>query len=607
MRQKKYPQSIYLFLCYGSLVLVLLLGFYAYFYYNYESNARQQASDKTENMGVSVHNSVSGALDSLSTISMNVVSSGAIRNNFSLFAASQELAEIRPGTQQIYDNIASMISAYQSASQVNLYTLSGEVVGTGYKQYASRATLETFNWYEPALALKGHRYFSPIYHNADIPAEGENHKARIFISLVRIFNDGAGSPAGIVEVVQDCDRIFSLAQKLHTKNPDVFCAVYNDRGELVYPYTGENAPPPGLFLQCRQQNIGQNACFLRTGDGTELLVSSMEIERYGWTVLTYETKEAVFAPLHVFLRNFTTIATLGIIGTVLLCLFISRRLTGPLNKLTDTVHNLTLNQVMDHTAFGPLAPVQTNVREISLLYDSFKEMNSKLEISLEEAFHAHSQELEAKYQAIHLMINPHFLFNSLTSISIMAEEEMNTDIIRTCQLLCDYFRYVSSLGQLQVPLEQELQYTGKYIECMKMRYGPDFTCHYSMDTDAGKALVPKLIVQPFVENAFKHAYNTSPPWVLSIRAYTKEGYWFVEIEDNAGNLTPQKQKELLDAFQQLDPGTAYPSMRIGGMGLKSVSICLKYLYGKQAIFRIESQWREKTTFTIGGPLLPGEN
>lgn len=180
---------------------------------------------------------------------------------------------------------------------------------------------------------------------------------------------------------------------------------------------------------------------------------------------------------------------------------------------------------------------------------------------------------------------------------------MNVEIIGMAQSLCDYFRYVSANSSMLVPLREELLHTEKYLACMGFRYDGDFLYSINLPSDAQDTMVPKLIVQPLIENAFKHAFIGTPPWHLTITVTMDEDRWLIGIADNAGKLDAKKASSLMADFDALSIDNELESLKIGGMGLKNVQLRLKLLYGEDAVFRIETHQHEETAFIIGGPCL----
>ena len=84
---------------------------------------------------------------------------------------------------------------------------------------------------------------------------------------------------------------------------------------------------------------------------------------------------------------------------------------------------------------------------------------------------------------------------------------MNEDIVKLCGALCDYFRYISSGQEMIVPLEREIFYTEQYLKCMKFRFGDELEYKISISQETESFFIPKLLIQPIIENAFKYAFS----------------------------------------------------------------------------------------------------
>lgn len=606
--KKRHSQKIYLFFIYGIFICILLGIFFCFTYSYYKSSIITEAKKDSENLCTSVTNAVETQLDNLSTISMNIVYSNAIKTNFKEFSDlypkngndPSNLVASREKAAAIQEFVTAIIGAYQTASEIKLYTMDGSYVETGYSFRISQTDLSSLPWYEEVLALNGHKYFSAPEKNSKLPdVSGQSGNSR-FISLIRLFLDASGQPEGIVEVVQDCDKIFALASQLEDTNPDSKVYIYNSRHELVYPYIGTETD--NFYNEIEKHHLKETkAQLIEASNEASLLFTYENIPDYNWTVVVTKPQEAMYEPLNNFNRIFFLIGIVSLLLTLFICFYISQRLTTPLQKLTNAASKITINRVLSEDKVN-LTSADSNIKELSTLCESIRTMYEKLRSTSQEVLLSQSEETRAKLQATQSLISPHFLYNSLTNISVMAEENMNDDIVHLCAALCDYFRYISSGQEMIVSLEQEIFYTKRYLECMKFRFGEEFNYSIELAEESKQLFIPKLILQPIVENAFKYAFHINPPWNLKISSKVHNKFWQLQIEDNGGTMSDVKKEELLNMYENLDIKNELKSMQIGGMGLKNIYLRLKLLYGENAIFEINNSYPRRTIFILGGPI-----
>ena len=610
---RHYSQTLYLFVIYGSFILVLLGIFFTYTYSHYRENTLEESKRSLENMCASITNSVEAQLDSLSTISMNIVYSNMVKTNFREFSSAfqrtgEDQAEIvssRQSAEVIHDIVTAMIGAYQSASYIRLYDMDGSCVESGYWMSTSRADLESLAWYDEVMELNGFKYISEPKTRKDLPATGKNRNSQKFISLIRLFLNRDGAPEGIAEVAQDCGKIFVLASQLEDSNPDIRVQIYNSRKELVYPYTAFDMYGSESYHNLIEKNeiTDGNSQIIKNSSGQNMLATCETMVKYGWNVVLLQSESSIYRSLEAFQKMFLRISALSILLTLLICFYISRRFTVPLQKLTAATKKITIDRVLDEKKVN-LTSADSSIRELSILCNSVRGMYDKLRSTSREVLLLRNEETRAKLQATQSLINPHFLYNSLTNISAMAEEDMNDDIVKICEALCIHFRYIYASGEMIVPLGKELEKSRAYLECMQLRFTEELEYTFDIPDVVQEVPVPKLIAQPVLENAFKYAFVCRPPWKLSIAARLDGEHWQLTIEDNVGTMTDEKKQELLRLYKNLDLNDELKSMKIGGMGLKNVYLRLRLLYGKDAVFCIENREGAYTRFILGGNIHP---
>jgi two-component system, LytTR family, sensor histidine kinase AlgZ len=176
---------------------------------------------------------------------------------------------------------------------------------------------------------------------------------------------------------------------------------------------------------------------------------------------------------------------------------------------------------------------------------------------------------EAELKALRAQLNPHFLFNSLNSISALTSIDPK-GARKMCVLLADFLRKSLKLGERPiVPLAEELTLLRAYLDIEQIRFGNRLRVEWSVDAEAEKAEIPTLLLQPLVENAIKHGIAQLPEGgILRFSAHASNG--FVEV--------------LLENAR--DPEADVPAGL--GMGLQQVKRRLRGRYGNGASFEAKS-------------------
>ncbi|MDF2594812.1 MAG: putative sensor with domain [Clostridia bacterium] len=611
MKDKLRSQKTNLFIYYAFLITTLLFICFFIFYIYYRQNIYKEAKVSSNNLCTSISSSIASELEKISTISMNTIYSNTIQKNllnikdinYEQLPQNASYASSRNSVLNIYDTISAIIGPFQSVTQINLYSLEGASIGSGFYQYTAPIALSQKSWYEATLQNKGSKYITTPEHLIDLPSVSPHLKEDHFISLCRIFFDGADNPQGIVEVIQNCSTVFSFTKQAEDANPDRAFYIYNDRGELVYPYKAmPDLPTDYNHLIYENNLLPLHSYTVRTADSfdqTELTYAP--VSKFGWKVVVTQPKSVLLKPLYTFTQSFIIVVISGIFITLLLCFFVADKLTSPLRKLTFAIQQVNINNVLEKNT-SIIACPNSSIEEIHTLFNSFNSMYHKLCLSSQEILTIKSEETRAKMSATQAMINPHFLYNNLTTISILAEEHMTNDIIFMCNALCDYFRYITTHDDPFVTLETEALYAERYIACMQIRFGSDLTYTLTIPEELKTISIPKLIIQPIIENAFKYGFNTPPPWRLTITAEVKEGFWLIHMTDNGIGMADETLNLLHQKLAALRHSREITSLKIGGMGLKNVYLRMLLLYNKDAVFTIQSTVNQGTCITIGGPI-----
>jgi len=161
----------------------------------------------------------------------------------------------------------------------------------------------------------------------------------------------------------------------------------------------------------------------------------------------------------------------------------------------------------------------------------------------------HAVELEsrltqARLQALQMQLNPHFLFNTLNAISALVRKDADA-ADRMITRLSELLRYtLASTDTQEVPLRQEIDFLGRYLEIQQARFGPRLSIRHEIADETLDGLVPNLVLQPLVENAIEHGITPhARPGEIVLRAVRRGEELELAVQDNGGGLLPNRPVE----------------------------------------------------------------
>lgn len=598
--QKSLPR--YYFLVIFVTFTAMLTAFYIY----YTKNLRASEYLNLQNVCDSACSNMEQEIEKMSTVSLNTIYSKDILPGIRGIHVDQlGTQQTYTQVQAIYNSISAMIGPQQTVAQINLYHKNGFSVGTGFYTYNKKINLEEKSWYSDVLAENGYKIMStpqPISHfipTAAIPYEP------YYISLTRLYFDDVHQMEGAVEVLQKCDTFFSFIDRLTAANPSLSLLIMDRNGELIYPVDerGEEMAHLTAVLAEKQDIPAGRTVHVRDENGSKNALHRQTVKTVGWQIYVFEPDSVITRSLAAPTFLFLAVLVAGLLLTMAVCLSISRRILQPVGELTETFETLVLDDVFSHTIDTVSLP-QSHYEEIQTLITSFRDMYNKMNASTMEMLKSQENEIRAKEIATQSMMKPHFLYNNLANISVMAEENMNQEIVTLTENLCDYLRYTSTGSEIRVPVSDEFLYTQKYLACMNVRYRGRLTCDFTLDERMGEIQIPKLSLQPIIENSLKYAFMKKPPWHITVRGYldAAAGKWLIRITDNGVGFTGEELRKLTHTLESIRDSKDITRLKIGGMGLQNVYLRLLLQYGPSAILTVENDPEGGACITMGGSI-----
>ncbi|MBU9742936.1 sensor histidine kinase [Lachnospiraceae bacterium ASD3451] len=272
------------------------------------------------------------------------------------------------------------------------------------------------------------------------------------------------------------------------------------------------------------------------------------------------------------------VMAVAIIFTMTVCLFIYRIFNRQVQILIRSMRQL---QTGDFSLYIPIKSKD----EIGIISQAFNEMCKKLNDYISEVYAAEIQRKNAELNALQTQIDPHFLYNTLDSIRARALAEQDEKTGEMIVLLGKMFRWSSRTTDKFITLEDELEYIDTYLKLQKYRYEERLDVDIRVPDECLDDVIPKLILQPLVENVIKHALaDKEDTGLIGIVAKEKDGKRLeITIFDNGKGI---EEHTLQDMYEKLNQQIAQDEFK--SIGLQNVQARLKLLFGDEYGLMIKS-------------------
>jgi two-component system sensor histidine kinase YesM len=288
-----------------------------------------------------------------------------------------------------------------------------------------------------------------------------------------------------------------------------------------------------------------------------------------------------------FVAVITPIAVLIILTTAIFySLRLSRRITEPIGLLAKKAQDLGNG---DFT----LSSVSTETKELKMLDDGFNEMITEINTLMEKEIEDQKYLRRAELELLQAQINPHFLYNTLDSIGILAESDRSADVVKMVSGLSVFFRNSLAKGRDIISLRSERDQVAAYLTIQQIRYSDILRYEINIPNELLGFMTPKLILQPLVENALYHGIkNKRGLGNITVTGESFDDNILLKVIDNGVGMT---------AEQVITLQTGIYEDRHTGLGLVNVHKRIKLYCGEEYGLSFESEPGVGTTVSV---LLP---
>lgn len=502
--------------------------------------------------------------------------------------------------------MTAAIGPSRPVEQLYLYDFAGKMYGNGFDNGERTYNSNDKPWYDGVVENPFKKHLGRPVIDTDMAKYVSTREGQYSLSLFRVFFDNYNVPIGIVEIKQYYSRIFRSVldqRKLSAYHEKVI--VYDDQGQIIFPMGEEPADYQAYIRLTEQQreNAGSaSTAVLNPASGENELLSVNYSDFTGWTTMLIVSERELLSPLSTFSKQTVLVAFVILLMAIVLSFVAARKIASPIQK----IHRAVRNYRLEDAGTGRIASRELNsgLNELDQLHWEFQQMSTRLKESMDDLLLAQSQELQSRLVALQSQMNPHFLYNTLATIQVMAEENMNEQIVSLSENMSGFLRYISSDASL-VSMETELAHTRNYLEINQIRFGRKLNFSFNMDARILQDQIPKLVIQPLVENAIKFVTRTQPNWMIQVNGKVEEGRWIIEVLDNGGGFSEESLRTLADKRREIERMGEIPTLQLNGMGLLNIYLRLRLTYGDSALFEVGNLKAGGASIVIGGKTVNG--
>ena len=572
--QKKILQS-YLIIIVGGLVL-----FYTLVAVMVRESSLKTAERNQISMCIKVSQQLESFMVEMRNVGFQVMMNSRLIQDFGTF--SDDKANDNYYGDHIVDHInavsalADINGIQRIATRISVFNRYGDYVSSGVmpqsKAYADnvlRSHMDLDEIISRLVLNDGHIYVEgphPDYWNSKVGYE--------MISLYcPLGNKIQDDMYGIIEIQQDFQKLVKTL--LPGLDQDMAVLLFDSSGRCIFNSMESICPPEYYDFYYSQASKNPDSrygfCRIKVGNrAQEQYLSAGISETSGWMAVMVRNKSSIVNVIQDIQKVIIMAIFVFMVLSAYMAYRISLKMTRPINDMIVSAQSISWSNLDMKTLEG------NDENEIMALNNTFKETLKRLSKSMQ-------LELGARLNALQSQMNPHFLYNTLSVISASADQQEKVE--RVCSRLSDMLRYSTVYEEeSNSTLEDEVRHTENYLELMKDRYEENLIYNIEEAGELERVKVPRVILQPIVENCFKHGFGENGfPWIIHVAVTASHGHWRIHVRNNG---RPFQERDLTELNEKVEGFLKGEQKKISGIGLTNTIIRLRLLYEEQVEYEI---------------------
>ena len=525
-RTMKNSMLLQLFFYYiiGNLLFVLFLS--SIFYYTSKYIIMNKEIEYTNGNVISTSRYITLYADKLKNI-INLLSVDADVRNF-LISGNED------SKKSIEKMIYSILDSNKGIKNITVIGKNGNIVSSDKNNDMKISeNMMKEKWYVDAINNSDMPVFNPSRKNST----SSMNSALWFLSISRDIKNSKGENLGVIvfDIKYETLEIYLNSISFGKQIDNI---IVDKNNNIIYYKDVKCFADKKCLAKFSEKNKNKDTYLYET-----------QIENTNWNLRSLANTNDLVTLKKNFSHIVIIIFLVSLAFSSIITFIVITKILRPLIKLENHMQNFENNLREFHLSEKTGYEVQNLVEHFNIMVEKIKYLR------------------EYEIKALHSQINPHFLYNTLDTIIWMAEFEDNEKVISITKSLANYFRLSLSNGHEKIPLKDEIMHTKEYLFIQKQRYEDKLSYFFNIEDESLLSIeVPKIIIQPIVENSIYHGIkNLSGNGIITIDVYRENSTVNISVKDNGIGFEKTKQ---------------FKKSKTGGVGTQNVDKRIKFYYGK---------------------------
>ncbi|RFB17356.1 sensor histidine kinase [Bacillus sp. HNG] len=579
------PYRVKLMLVFSLLILLTALILGSITYFQFAKSSQERTEEYQIQLADQINQNINRYLKEMQIISLSPLYDQQVLDILKVHQKPSTSTAFPPASERLpmWRYISSLIHMRNEIKGIHILANDGTIFSNLDSNSVMLKVFErNSEWIKKIEKADGEWVLLPLHQ----PNYYLNKETSVF-SVARLIRDPSTyEPLGIIKIDLKQELIEEIIDNTNSKS-HIF--IVDSGNQFIYP-NKENKIIEPSFLEELEDVTVKNYTSIPIS-GKDYMMVYNESSYSGVKTIMLTPRSVVFSEVNHLRKVMMVVVIIGIVISLLLGFILSKPLVQSIHKLRkamDKVQKGNFSQRVEITSHD----------EIGQLGNGFNHMISEIDRLVTEVYKTGLREKEAEIRALQSQMNPHFLYNTLESINMLAITKGNLDVSDMVSSLGRLLRYTIDHSSKVVSLKEELQFIQSYISIQKVRMGEKLQFIEEIDLSLYNALLPKLLLQPLVENAIVHGLSSNGGAIF-IKVSREGNHIKIKVEDNGKGIT---KKRLAELKRLIEKQKHTSSDKHSGIALSNVHERIQLFYGKQYGIQIEAGEQEGFSVLLTFPI-----